>query len=117
MSIAMFGTLDDDDADMEDKDFEGDKGHEDGDGDDEVDEDEDDNENEEGGINGDAKDENEGEDLMKKDNDDVVNNLRNEIVSDDKEANRRVLMDEKSPLMTVTHIDDTTTDAVDDIVI
>lgn len=114
MSIAMFGTLDDDDADIEDKDFEGDKGHEDGDGDDEVDEDDDDNENEEGGINGDAKDENEGEDLIKKDNDHVVNNLSNKIVSDD---NRRVLMDEKSPLMTVTHIDDTTTDAVDDIVI
>jgi len=104
----MFGTLDDDDADMEDKDFEGDKGHEDGDGDDEVDEDDDDNENE-------------GEDWMKKDNDDVVNNLINEVVSDDQEANRRVLMDEKSPLMTVTHIndviDDVTTDAVDDIVI
>ena len=53
---------------------------------------------------------------MKKDNNDVVNNLSNEIVSDDMEANhRRVLMDEKSPLMTVTRIDDITTDAVDDI--
>ena len=56
------------------------------------------------------------QDLMKKDNNDVVNNLSNEIVSDDMEANhRRVLMDEKSPLMTVTRIDDITTDAVDDI--
>ena len=48
----MFGTVDDDDADMEDKDFEVDKVHEDCDGDDGVDEDDDDNENEEGGNDG-----------------------------------------------------------------
>jgi hypothetical protein len=109
MSIAMFGTVDDDDADIEDKDFEDDKGHEDGD--DGVDEDE--NENQEGENDGDDWDED--EDLMKKNNDNVVNNASNEIVSDDMEANRRVLMDEKNLLMTVTHIDDATTDAVDDI--
>lgn len=111
MSIAMFGTVDDDDADIEDKDFEDDKGHEDGD--DGVDEDENENENQEGENDGDDWDED--EDLMKKNNDNVVNNASNEIVSDDMEANRRVLMDEKNLLMTVTHIDDATTDAVDDI--